>query len=214
MRKGWSQRCVRVSVSEMPEFDRSVLEALRQPLEDGDVTVSRVTNTITFPASCILVGAMNPCPCGFRGYPEQKCVSNPSVCWKYAGRISGPLMDRIDLHIEVPRLKPDELLGMSQGECSAAIRGRVLAAREKQHRRLGSHRVNAKMSPREIRETIALDEESKDFMRIVMTRLSLSARVFDRILKVGRTIADLAESESLNKQHLAEAVQYRERTEA
>ncbi|HEY0867257.1 MAG TPA: YifB family Mg chelatase-like AAA ATPase [Fimbriimonas sp.] len=201
-------------LDEMPEFDRSVLEALRQPLEDGEVTVSRVTNTITFPAASILVGAMNPCPCGFKGYPEQKCVSNPAVCGKYAGRISGPLMDRIDLHLEVPRLKPDELLGMSQGECSEAIRERVVAARQRQHHRLGGHRTNGKMTPREIRETIALDKESEDFMRVVMSRLSLSARVFDRILKVGRTIADLAGSEPLTRQHLAEAVQYRERTES
>jgi magnesium chelatase family protein len=201
-------------MDEMPEFDRAVLEALRQPLEDGVVTVARVTNTITFPAECILIGAMNPCPCGFRGYPEQKCVSNPSSCQKYVGRISGPLMDRIDLHIEVPRLKPDELLGMQLGECSAAIRDRVVASRERQHARLGGHRVNAKMSPREIREMIELDEESKAFMKIVTSRLGLSARVFDRLLKVGRTIADLSGAEIVTREHLAEAVQYRDRADA
>jgi magnesium chelatase family protein len=200
-------------MDEMPEFDRSVLEALRQPLEDDEVTVSRVSSTITFPASCILIGAANPCPCGYRGYPEQKCVSNPSTCGKYLGRLSGPLLDRIDLHLEVPRLKPDELLGAAQGECSEAIRERVVAARERQHQRLGNHRTNGKMSPREIRETIALDKESEDFMRIVMTRLSLSARVFDRIQKVSRTIADLAGADQVTKTHLAEAVQYRERSE-
>lgn len=200
-------------LDEMPEFDRSVLEALRQPLEDGEVTVSRVTNTITFPAECILVGAMNPCPCGFRGYPEQKCVSNPATCIKYAGRISGPLMDRIDLHIEVPRLKPDELLGMQLGEPSSAIRDRVMVAREKQHQRLGGHRVNAKITPREIRELLVLDDESAQFMKVVSSRMNLSARVFDRVLKVSRTIADLAGADRVTRQHLAEAVQYRDRTE-
>src|SRR6476659_8185787 len=129
----------------MPEFDRPVLEALRQPLEDGVVTVSRVQASITFPAACILVGAMNPCPCGFKGLPEQQCVSSPTQCIKYAGKISGPLLDRIDLHIEVPRLKPDALLGASSGECSDAIRERVCLARSRQHDRLGNHRVNAKL---------------------------------------------------------------------
>ncbi len=198
-------------MDEMPEFERPVLEALRQPLEDGVVTVSRVQNTITFPAECILIGAMNPCPCGFKGLPEQKCVSNPASCGRYASKLSGPLLDRIDLHLEVPRLKPDELLGGSTGECSAAIRERVLRARDRQHARLGHHRVNGKMSPREIKECVGLDKESEEFMRVVMTRMALSARVFDRILKVGRTIADLAGEDQVRKAHLAEAVQYRDR---
>jgi magnesium chelatase family protein len=198
----------------MPEFDRSVLEALRQPLEDGVVTVSRVASTITFPAECMLVGAMNPCPCGFKGLPEQKCVSSPSVCAKYSGKISGPLMDRIDIHLEVPRLKPDELMGSSPGECSEAIRERVLNARRIQASRLGSHRTNSKMGPREIREIIELDKECEDFMRNVSTRMNLSARVFDRILKVSRTIADLAGAERVVKNHISEAVQYRDRAEA
>ncbi|MEA2554502.1 MAG: magnesium chelatase family protein [Fimbriimonadaceae bacterium] len=198
-------------MDEMPEFDRQVLEALRQPLEDGVVTVSRVQASITFPAETILVGAMNPCPCGFRGLPEEKCVSSPSQCIKYAGKISGPLMDRIDLHIEVPRLKPEELMGASSGECSDAIRERVVAARDRQHARLGNHKVNAKMQPREIRELIVMNEECQDFMRMVASRLNVSARVFDRILKVARTIADLAGDADVAKPHLAEAVQYRER---
>jgi magnesium chelatase family protein len=200
-------------MDEFPEFDRSVLEALRQPLEDGVVTVARVQNTLTFPAECILIAAMNPCPCGFKGLPEQKCVSSPNSCSRYAGRISGPLMDRIDLHIEVPRLKAEELLGVAGGECSAAIRDRVLAARDRQHRRLGGHRTNAKMTPKEIKERVALDEESTEFMRLVMSRLNLSGRVFDRILKVARTIADLAGEEAVRKPHLSEAVQYRDRGE-
>ena len=200
-------------MDEMPEFGRPVLEALRQPLEDAVVTVARAHSTLTFPASAILIGAMNPCPCGYRGLPEQKCVSNPATCIKYAGRISGPLMDRIDLHIEVPRLKPDDLLGASPGECSEAIRERVVAARERQNQRLGANRVNAKMTPREIKEMVALDEDCRQFMKTVSARMNLSARVFDRILKVSRTIADLEGTETVGKTHLAEAVQYRERSE-
>ncbi len=201
-------------LDEMPEFDRQVLEALRQPLEDGVVTVARVQNTITFPAECMLVGAMNPCPCGFKGLPEQQCVSSPTVCGRYATKISGPLLDRIDLHLEVPRLKPDELLGAKPGECSAAIRERVAAARLVQNQRLGTHRTNSKMGPREIRELIELDKECEDFMRLVTTRMNLSARVFDRVLKVSRTIADLAGAERVEKVHLSEAVQYRDRVGA
>lgn len=200
-------------MDEMAEFDRQVLEALRQPLEDGVVTVSRVQASLTFPAECMLIGAMNPCPCGFKGLPEQSCVSNPNVCGKYANKISGPLLDRIDLHIQVPRLKPEELLNAPEGESSAAIRERVMRARERQHARLGPPRLNAKMAPREIRELIQLDAESTEFMRLILTRMNLSARVFDRVLKVGRTIADLAGSEAVLKHHLSEAVQYRERAE-
>jgi len=197
-------------LDEFPELDRNTMESLRQPLEDGVVTVSRVANTLTFPAECILVAAMNPCPCGFKNLPEQKCVGS-SACERYGARISGPLRDRIDLHLEVPRLKPDELLNMQPGESSAAIRDRVMRTRETQHRRLGNHRVNAKMTPSEIRDLMVLDEESRDFMRMVATKMNLSARVFDRIQKVGRTIADLQDSSEVKKIHLAEAVQYRDR---
>ncbi len=199
-------------LDEMPEFERQVLEALRQPLEDAVVTVSRVQASITFPAECILVGAMNPCPCGFKGLPEQKCVSSPSVCGRYTAKISGPLLDRIDIQIDVPRLKAEELLGMQPGETSISIRERVTAARDRQTKRLGP-RVNAKMSPREIRELIILDDECTTFMRQVMQKMNLSARVFDRLLKVSRTIADLAGLDEIQKVHLSEAVQYRERSE-
>ena len=198
-------------MDEMPEFDRTVLEALRQPLEDGIVTVARVQNTVTFPAECILIGAMNPCPCGFRGLPEQKCVSTPSSCVKYAGKISGPLLDRIDIHIEVPRLKPDELMDKAGGEESESIRERVHNARLLQATRLGGSRVNAKMTPRETQEMVALDAECDQFMRQVAARMNISGRVFDRILRVARTIADLDGSEGVKKGHFAEAVQYRER---
>jgi magnesium chelatase family protein len=198
-------------MDEMPEFDRSVLEALRQPLEDGVVTVARVANTITFPAECILIGAMNPCPCGFLGMPEQKCVSTPTSCVKYAGRISGPLLDRIDIHLEVPRLKPDELMDTQPGESSAVIRSRVIAARSRQAARFGKPQTNAKMTPGQIREMVPLVGESDQFMRMVASRMNISGRVFDRILRVARTIADLSGSETVEKIHLAEAVQYRER---
>lgn len=199
-------------LDEMPEFDRQVLEALRQPLEDSVVTVSRVQATMTFPAECILVGAMNPCPCGFKGYPEQNCVGSPSNCERYAQRISGPMLDRIDIHLVVPRLKPDELVDIEPGESSADIRARVMQARELQNKRLGSNRVNAKMSPAEIRDLIPLAEVEKDFMKKVAARLAISGRVFDRLLTVARTIADLAGSEQVQQVHLAEAVQYRQRT--
>lgn len=200
-------------MDEMPEFDRQVLEALRQPLEDGVVTVARVQATLEFPAECILIGAMNPCPCGFKGYPEANCVGSPATCGRYAMRISGPLLDRIDLHIHVPRLKPEELLSMQEGESSAPIRERVCRARALQAARLGNARVNARMTPREIREMIGLSDECRTFMKTIAAKLNLSARVFDRVLKVARTIADLAGCEQVEKTHLAEAVQYRERTE-
>lgn len=197
-------------MDEMPEYDRAVLEALRQPLEDAVVTVARVQASLTFPADCILIGAMNPCPCGYKGLPEQNCVSSPSTCGRYASRISGPLLDRIDLHIRVPRLKPDELLNKPDGEPSASIRERVVAARERQHARLGRTKLNARMSPREIRELVPLSEECAEFMKAVAHRLNISARVFDRVLKVARTIGDLAGTEAVSKQQLSEAVQYRE----
>jgi len=195
-------------MDEMPEYNREVLEALRQPLEDGIVSVARVQATMVFPAECVLVGAMNPCPCGYKGYPEAKCVG-AAQCDKYAGKISGPLLDRIDLHILVPRLKPEELIDKPTGEPSDAIRERVIAARERQHGRLGGQKINAKMAPKEIRELVVMDDECKEFMKSVSARLNLSARVFDRMLKVARTIADLEGEDDVRKRHLSEAVQYR-----
>lgn len=195
-------------LDEMPEFGRDVLEALRQPLEDGVVTVARVQSTLTFPASCMLVGAMNPCPCGFKGYPEAKCIG-ADKCLKYGSRISGPLLDRIDLHVVVPRLKPEELTEMPSGQSSSVIRERVVQARARQSARLGSNVTNAKMTPRQLKEIVPLDEECKAFMQIAANKLGLSARVFDRLLKVARTIADLEGREQIGKRDLAEAVQYR-----
>lgn len=195
-------------MDELPEFNREVLEALRQPLEDAEITVARVQSTLTFPAECILIGAMNPCPCGFKGYPEAQCVG-AAQCLKYAAKISGPLLDRIDLHVTVPRLKPEELTAAPTGEPSALIRERIITARNLQNARFGKPRTNAKMSPREVRESVQMDADCVEFMKLVSARLGISARVFDRLLKVARTIADLAGSETVTKTHLAEAVQYR-----
>ena len=195
-------------LDEMPEYNREVLEALRQPLEDGIISVARVQATMTFPAECILVGAMNPCPCGYKGYPEAKCIG-AAQCEKYAGKISGPLLDRIDLHIVVPRLKPEELIDKPTGEPSAKIRDRVMAARDRQSARFGAPQVNAKMAPKQIREMVVMDAECQEFMKLMSARMNLSARVFDRMLKVARTIADLEGSEDVHKPHLSEAVQYR-----
>lgn len=195
-------------LDEMPEFDRGVLESLRQPLEDGVVSISRIQQALTFPARCMLVGAMNPCPCGFKGYPEAQCVGSPATCGRYASRISGPLLDRIDLHLQVPRLKPDELMDKPTGEPSTLIRARVVAARDRQTVRLGPGRTNATLTPQELRE-VALEAEARDFLQQVASRMNLSARVFDRILKVARTIADLDGRDTIERKHLAEAVQYR-----
>lgn len=195
-------------LDEMPEYNREVLEALRQPLEDGVITVSRVLASLTFPAECILIGAMNPCPCGFKGYPEAKCVG-ANACERYAGKISGPLLDRIDLHVSVPRLKPDELAGAPTGEPSASIRERVVAARARQTARFGRVATNADMAPRDLREKVLMEPDCDDFMRNVAHRLNLSARVFDRLVKVAQTIADLAGADRVARTHLAEAVQYR-----
>jgi magnesium chelatase family protein len=196
-------------MDEMPEFDRPVLEALRQPLEDGVVTVSRVSASLTFPADCLLVGAMNPCPCGYRGEPEEKCVSSPTNCIKYAAKISGPLLDRIDIHVVVARHKPDELLNMKLGEPSDVIRDRVTRARARQRTRLGPVRTNSGMSPKELREHVPLDEACQELMRRALNKLNLSARAFDRCLKVARTIADLDDADQVRRVHLAEALQYR-----
>jgi magnesium chelatase family protein len=154
---------------------------------------------------------MNPCPCGFKGYAEAKCVGS-AACERYAGKISGPLLDRVDLHVTVPRLKPDELTGEPNGESSEAIRGRVVAARAMQASRFGKPKVNAQMTPREIKASVEMDDECREFLQTVATRLNLSARVYDRVLKVARTIADLTGSERIAKPHLAEAVQYRGQT--
>jgi magnesium chelatase family protein len=199
-------------LDELPEFDRHVLEVLRQPLEEGAVTVSRAAKTVVFPARFTLVAAMNPCPCGYEGHPDRECVCAPFAVRKYRAKISGPLLDRIDMHIEVPALTLAELTeDPPPAEGTAAVRKRVLAAREIQRERLGPRgaKANARMNGKEVKAHCKLDAESKALLKAAVSRLGLSARSFDRILKVSRTIADLDKSTALREEHVAEAIGYR-----
>lgn len=201
-------------LDEFPEFGARVLEVMRQPMEDKIVTISRAKGSLTFPANFQLVAAMNPCPCGWYGDPVKACTCAPAVVTKYQKRISGPMLDRIDIHIEVPRVDYEKLSGDRLGETSAAIRARVQAAREIQQRRfaaLASTDVlcNADMRVGEIRQFCRLQAEGQSLMRAAMRQMNLSARAYHRILKLARTIADLAGSEDIHPVHLAEALQYR-----
>lgn len=200
-------------LDELPEFDRSVLEVLRQPLEDRRVTISRAAMTLTFPASFMLAAAMNPCPCGFWNDSVRECRCSPAQIQRYIGRLSGPLLDRIDIHVDVPAVRFKELSdrGAPEGEGSADIRARVLAARARQAERFRGSRVfsNAQMSPRHIRRHCRLDPAGEHLLEQAMTRQGLSARAYDRILKVSRTIADLESSDDVLPRHVAEAVGYR-----
>ncbi len=198
-------------LDELPEFKRSALEVLRQPLEDGHVTISRSAGKVTLPCCFMLVAAMNPCPCGYLGDPKHECRCNPTHIQRYRARISGPLLDRIDLHIEAPALSINELRSENLGETSATIRARVQTARDIQHTRLAGTRANANahMPHALIRKHCAIDTAMGDLLQRAMEQLSLSARAYDRILKVARTIADLAGSENIQSPHLLEAIQYR-----
>ena len=203
-------------LDELPEFASKTLEVMRQPLEDGVVTISRAQGTLTFPASFQLIAAMNPCPCGFYGDPTRECTCTPSVVTRYQKRISGPLLDRIDIHVDVPRVEYAKLTDMRLGEPSEAIQARVEAAREVQRRRFAGTPIgaNAAMRPADVRVYCRLDEAGTSLMRSAMSQLQLSARAFHRVLKLGRTIADLAGSEGIGPAHLAEAIQYRPRRQA
>jgi magnesium chelatase family protein len=197
-------------LDELPEFKRATLEALRQPIEDGIVNVARATGTVTFPCRFMLIASMNPCPCGFHGDPKKECRCSPTQIQKYRSKISGPLLDRIDLHVEVPAVQYADMARKDQGESSEAIRDRVITARKRQHERFKKDgRINAHMSSRGIRVHCALDEECEAFLKAAMSEMHFSARSYDRILKVARTIADLAGAETINVEHLSEALQYR-----
>lgn len=197
-------------LDELPEFSRDVLEALRQPLEDRVVTVARAQATYSFPASFTLVASMNPCPCGFLG-SDQECKCTPLQVQAYRRRLSGPLLDRIDLHVEVPRLQYEQIKERKSGENSEQIRIRVARAREIQAKRFAKlpYQVNAQMGSAQVRQFCRLDQESEQLLKNAFTRLHLSARAYDRVLKVARTIADLEESKTIKINHLAEALQYR-----
>jgi magnesium chelatase family protein len=199
-------------LDELPEFKRTVLEVMRQPLEDRKIVISRAKFTVEYPASFMLVASMNPCPCGFFNHPEKDCVCTPGVVQKYLNRISGPLLDRIDIHIEVVPVPFEKLSESRSSETSAMIRERVVKARKAQEKRFeelpGMH-SNAQMSSRLIRKYCVLDQTGHQLLKNAMERLGLSARAYDRILKVSRTIADLEGSENILPPHLAEAIQYR-----
>ena len=199
-------------LDEMPEFHKDVLEVLRQPMEDGRVTISRATMSLTYPAQFMLAGAMNPCPCGYHGDMSHECTCNPLQIQRYMSKISGPLMDRIDIHIEVPSVKFKDLAGHPTGEQSKSIRERVNKARKVQLERFKDEKhifCNAHMESKEIRKYCIIDDESKELLRMAITKLGLSARAYDRIQKVSRTIADLEGSENILPQHISEAIQYR-----
>jgi len=197
-------------LDELPEFKRNVLEVLRQPLESGSITVSRSSASATYPARFMLVAAMNPCPCGYFTDSRRQCRCTPHQIRQYRAKISGPLLDRIDIHIEVPSVRYKELAGRSGGETSETIKGRVDGARGIQKRRFrGAAVCNAGMSNRQIKRWCPLDEESRRLIEMAVDRLGLSARAYTRILKVARTIADLEGEEEIRHPHISEAIQYR-----
>jgi magnesium chelatase family protein len=198
-------------LDELPEFQRNVLEVLRQPLEDGTVTIARASMSLTFPARFMLAAAMNPCPCGFFNDPSRQCTCTPPMIQRYVSKISGPLLDRIDIHIDMPAVKYRELRDDSGGENSDDIRQRVMKARQCQLQRYQGEKIycNAQMSPRQIRKYCDISAQCEQLLESAVNRLGLSARAHDRILKVARTIADLAGAESIGSTHISEAIQYR-----
>jgi magnesium chelatase family protein len=199
-------------LDELPEFKRTVLEVMRQPMEERRVTISRAKVSIDFPASFMLIASMNPCPCGFFNHPEKECTCAPGVVQKYLNKISGPLLDRIDLHVEVTPVAYKDLSSQSITESSTNIRERVLVARSIQAERYKNEEgmySNAQMNSRLLKEICQINSTGQQLLKTAMEKLNLSARAYDRILKVSRTIADLASSKEIETEHLAEAIQYR-----
>ena len=199
-------------LDELPEFKRTVLEVMRQPMEERKVTISRAKVAIDFPASFMLIASMNPCPCGYYNHPDRECTCPPGTVQKYLNKVSGPLLDRIDLHVEVTPVAFSELSTKQVQEPSASIRDRVIKAREIQARRYDGHEgiyANAQISSKMLREICIINTAGQNLLKTAMQKLNLSARAYDRILKVSRTIADLATSEEIKIEHLAEAIQYR-----
>jgi magnesium chelatase family protein len=202
-------------LDELPEFGHTVLEVLRQPLEDKIVTISRAQGSVTFPANFMLIGAMNPCPCGYFGDPYKPCTCPPSLVSRYQRRISGPFIDRVDIFVEVPHIDYEKLADNRLGEKSEKVRSRVEEARATQRRRLAAVKqtCNAQMTPAEVREYCQLEDSAQSLLKTAMKQLYLSARAFHRILKLARTIADLEGAETIKSHHLAEAIQYRPRSQ-
>ncbi len=198
-------------LDEFPEFSRPILETLRQPVEDGYVTIARSHATVRFPSQFMLVAAMNPCPCGYQTEPRKTCSCTPPQIDKYLARISGPLVDRIDIHIEVPSVAFDELRSRRDGRSSENMRSEVVRARDRQRQRFGAEStlVNARLGSRELRELCALDSASEGILKSAMTELGLSARAHDKVLRLARTIADLAERDGVVADDLMEAIHYR-----
>jgi magnesium chelatase family protein len=199
-------------LDELPEFKRQVLEVMRQPMEERKVTISRAKVALDFPASFMLIASMNPCPCGYFNHPERECVCPPGAVQKYLNKVSGPLLDRIDLHVEVTPVAFNELAGTITSEKSEHIRKRVMEAREIQATRYRNYPdiyANAQMSSKLLKEICVLDSSSQHLLKVAMERLNLSARAYDRIIKVSRTIADLSASDDIKPEHIAEAIQYR-----
>jgi magnesium chelatase family protein len=199
-------------LDELPEFKRTVLEVMRQPMEERRVTISRAKVAVDFPASFMLIASMNPCPCGYYNHPDRECTCPPGTVQKYLNKISGPLLDRIDLHVEVTPVAFSELSTLKPQEHSSSIREKVIRAREIQAERYKNYQgiyCNAQMSSKMLKEICVINTAGQNLLKVAMERLNLSARAYDRILKVSRTVADLSQSEDIKVEHLAEAIQYR-----